>query len=195
MKYLKRILILSTLVIALGLGWTLVVFDTKPLSKECAFCTQSVIQTHRFYQDDLVLGLCTYKPIKPGHCLIIPKRHVQQFDQLTSEEITAIGKLTKKVNLALQKILGPSSYLILQKNGSEVYQSVPHVHFHYIPRPHTDSSPRFSLVWGFITEFLKKPIPEEKIAVWVNRIKETMADIGDDEIENIVPLEQASLTC
>ena len=90
-----------------------------------------------FYEDDLVMGLCNFKPVYPGHSMVITKKHRQSFHECTDEELSAAYKLIKKIHKATQKIYGPLSYFILQKNGPEVSQSVPHVHFHYIPKPKT----------------------------------------------------------
>jgi diadenosine tetraphosphate (Ap4A) HIT family hydrolase len=134
--------------------------------KPCAFCNPQVLATHTFYQDSLVRGLCNHKPVQPGHCLAIIKRHIEKFEESTAEEISAIGNLLKKINLAVQKIYGPSSYMILQKNSPEVGQTVPHVHFHYIPKKKTGKRiiSIFGLLWSFIITVFKKPIKKEELA-------------------------------
>lgn len=106
----------------------------------CAFCDKAVLNSQKFYEDDLVIALYTHKPILPGHCLIIPKRHVERFENLLDEEILQIGRVIKKVNVAASKVFATSSYLLLQKNGLEFGQSIPHLHFHYIPRKAGDDS-------------------------------------------------------
>ncbi len=57
----------------------------------CAFCDDEVLNYQKFYEDDLVLALYTHKPIMPGHCLIIPQRHVKRFEDLSDEEMTRVG--------------------------------------------------------------------------------------------------------
>lgn len=104
------------------LGGLIVLFWNSPWKRQA------------FYKNDLVLALYSHKPIYPGHCLIIPKRHVERFEMLSEEEITEIGRVIKKVNQAVEKVFQTSSYLLLQKNGREVGQT-PHVHVHYIGSP------------------------------------------------------------
>lgn len=70
--------------------------STVALATYCPFCDRAVIERQAFYEDDLVLALYDHKPIFPGHSLIIPKRHVERFEQLTEEEITQIGRAIKK---------------------------------------------------------------------------------------------------
>ena len=110
-------------------------FSPRPahFTEYCAFCDPRVLERQKFYEDDLVLALYTHKPVLPGHCLVLPKRHVERFEQLTDQEITQMGKVIKKVDRAVTEVFSTSSYLLLQKNGIEVGQSVPHVHVHYIP--------------------------------------------------------------
>ncbi len=115
-------------------------FSPQPPLNYCAFCDPKVLDGQTFYEDDLIIALCTHRPVFPGHSLIIPKRHVERFEGLSDEEISRIGKVIKKVNDATVNIFHTSAYLLLQKNGHEVGQTVPHVHFHYIPRKAEDSS-------------------------------------------------------
>ena len=77
----------------------------------CAFCDESVWNRQKFYEDDLVYALYTYKPILPGHYLIIPKRHVDPFEMLTDQEISQIGRVMKKVNEAASKVFDTSAYM------------------------------------------------------------------------------------
>jgi diadenosine tetraphosphate (Ap4A) HIT family hydrolase len=51
-----------------------------------------------------------------------------------------ICRVIKKVDRAVTEVYGTCSYLLLQKNGVEVGQSVPHVHVHYIPWQKGDDS-------------------------------------------------------
>lgn len=140
----------------------------------CAFCDPDVLMRQKFYEDDLVYALITHKPVFPGHCLIIPKRHVERFESLTDAEITQIGKVIKKVNLAVEKVYGTSSYLILQKNGREVGQSVPHVHFHYIPRKEGDDSGLKFVLRMFIAN-AKKPISQKENNETVEKLKKALS--------------------
>ena len=150
-------------------------FSLKPaqISKYCAFCDIKVLDAQKFYEDELVMALYTHKPILPGHCLIIPKRHVQRFEELTDQEIEQMGKVIKKVDRSASKIFETSSYLLLQKNGIEVGQTVPHVHFHYIPRKEGDYS-----VFGFLLKMYiacaKGPISKSHMDWIVKSLKEDL---------------------
>lgn len=136
----------------------------------CAFCSDEVLKRQTFYEDDRVLALYTHKPIYPGHCLIIPKRHVERFEMLTDEEIVAIGQVIKKVNRAVEEVFETSAYLLWEKNGREVGQSVPHVHFHYIPRKKGDDS-TLAFLFNMFLANLKSPISEQEMQETVEKLK------------------------
>jgi histidine triad (HIT) family protein len=145
----------------------------KPLPTYCAFCDATVLNHQKFYEDELVIALCTHKPMTPGHCLVIPKRHVERFEGLTDAEILQIGRVIKKVDQAIPKVFQTSPYLLLQKNGPEAGQSVPHVHVHYIPRKAGDSS-QFGLMFQMYIANVKAPIPSEKMEATVAKIRQAM---------------------
>ena len=139
----------------------------------CPFCSDQVLRRQTFYEDDLVLALYTHKPIYPGHCLVIPKRHVERFEMLEDEEIAAIGKVIKKVNQAVERVFQTSAYLIWQKNGPEVGQSVPHVHFHYIPRKKGDDS-TLAFLFNMFWANAKDPISEQEMEKIVSLLKDSL---------------------
>lgn len=157
----------------------IVFFSISPLvgfsGKDCAFCNPQVLEAQVFYKQTLTEALYSYKPVFPGHCLIIPKRHVERFEELTDDEILQIGQVIKKVNRAVQAVFQTSAYLLLQKNGKEVGQTVPHVHFHYIPRKKGDDSSLKFIYKMYLANFLA-PISvsemEEKLAL----LKSAMED-------------------
>jgi len=141
----------------------------------CAFCAPEILERQAFYEDDLVMALYSHKPIMPGHCLIIPKRHVERFEGLTDEEMTQIGRVIKKVQQATVSVFHTSSYLLLQKNGREVGQTVPHVHVHMIPRV----SGNGSILQFFLRMYyaqLKGPIADQEMVITVKKLREALAE-------------------
>lgn len=113
----KKLSLLAVLLICL-MGGTYSLFikpSSHSLSDCCPFCDPAVLNYQKFYEDDLVFALYTHKPVLPGHCLIIPKRHVERFEMLTDAEITQIGRAIKKVNQVVMEVFETSSYLLLQK--------------------------------------------------------------------------------
>lgn len=137
----------------------------------CPFCDSQVLNNQKFYEDEWVIGLYTHKPATPGHSLAIPKRHVERFDLLTDQEMLALTQLLRKIHYANCKICEASSYLILQKNGIEVGQSVPHLHFHYIPRKKEEHS-LLTFWMHYFWSLLKSPISSIEMQSRVEKFKE-----------------------
>ncbi len=164
-----------------GLYFSLSEKSTPSLSSEnCAFCNQKILDYQKFYEDDLVLALYTHKPILDGHCLVISKRHVERFDGLSAEEMMRIGQVIQKVDRAVVKVFHTPSYFLLQKNGVEAWQTVPHVHFHYIPRPSGDASSLTFLAKMWIAN-LKKPISPARMHEVVEQLQQAMESDQEDK--------------
>ena len=98
----------------------------------CAFCNPDVLACQEFFTAESVRALIDYHPISEGHSLIIPKRHVGCFEDLTDNEWKEIREVILRVHRAASSVFGEADYLLLQKNGKGVGQTVPHVHFHYV---------------------------------------------------------------
>jgi diadenosine tetraphosphate (Ap4A) HIT family hydrolase len=136
----------------------------------CAFCDPAVLEAQAFYEDELVIALYTHKPIFPGHCLVIPRRHVERYEALSDDEMLQIGRVVRKVDAAAQRVFGVSSYLLAQKNGVEVGQSEPHIHFHYIPRQQGDDS-TLKFLYNAVVAKLFPPITREEMSEQVSQLK------------------------
>ncbi len=131
---MKKFLFIFLGLFVLSVGIYFLTPSPKLSRDYCAFCDPKVVNSQKFYEDDTIVALYSHKPVVPGHCLIIPKRHAERFEQLTDEENASISRVIKKVDQAAIKIFNRASYLLMQKNGVEAGQTVPHVHFHYFPR-------------------------------------------------------------
>ena len=137
------------------------IYINSPVVKEsCPFCNSDVIERQSVYRESGCIALLSYKPAVRGHMLIIPERHVERFEDLTSEEIAKIHAMIAKVDVAEKVIYGSTGYVLLQKNGAEAGQTVPHVHFHYLRMTQGDSKIWFVLR-AFVSPWLKALTPEE----------------------------------
>lgn len=155
------------LIIIITIGISLVIGDyftrCSPLdTKECAFCNPVVLETQVCYEDEYIRVLPSHKPAMPGHILIIPKRHIVRFEDLNQQECNHITQAIKNVDVAIRNIHQTSAYLLLQKNGYECGQEVPHVHFHYIPRKEHDAS-ILKLLYNMISSIFHSPLSSEKM--------------------------------
>ena len=88
--------------------------------------------------------------VSPGHTLIIPKRHVASFFELTAEEQAAMLALLAEMRQLLQKERNPDGFNIGINDGAAAGQTVMHLHIHLIPRYAGDQpDPRGGVRWIF----------------------------------------------
>jgi len=78
-------------------------------------------------------------PVNPGHTLVIPRRHVSAYTELTVEEISSLALAAQRVATVLKERLPDCVGITLSlADGEGAGQEVPHVHFHVIPRYRSD---------------------------------------------------------
>ena len=127
----------------------------------CPFCDNVVREKESFMESKNAFVIYNIKPVLPGHSLVIPKRHVITWENLTSEEITEIGLLSKALYKVLRKAFGSEGYNLVVQDGKGTGQTVPHVHMHVIPRKNKDMS-NFKLYatifYGLFKRRILKPI-------------------------------------
>lgn len=73
-------------------------------------------------------------PVSPGHALIIPKRHVVSYFDLTNHEREAMNVMLHFVKQKIDERFHPDGYNIGINVNEAAGQSVFHVHMHLIPR-------------------------------------------------------------
>ena len=73
-------------------------------------------------------------PVSPGHALIVPKRHVASYFDLTHHEREAMNVMLQYVRKKVDERFHPDGYNIGINDGVAAGQSVFHVHMHLIPR-------------------------------------------------------------
>lgn len=99
----------------------------------CPFChlTSSV---EIICESDICVAFYDGYPVSPGHALIIPKRHVASYFDLTNEEREAMTQMMLDVKQRLDERFHPDGYNVGINIGEYAGQSVFHCHMHLIPR-------------------------------------------------------------
>jgi len=91
-------------------------------------------------------------PVSLGHSLVVPKRLVANYFELSLKEQTACWIMVNKVKQELQKIYNPDGFNVGININQEAGQTIPHCHIHIIPRYKGDAErPRVG-VRGVIPE-------------------------------------------
>ncbi len=88
----------------------------------------------KVYEDAETLAFMDIMPSTEGHTLVIPKEPAETMFDLSSDAAAAVMKTTQKVARAVKKAFDCPGVMLVQLNGSAAGQSVPHIHFHILPR-------------------------------------------------------------
>ena len=91
--------------------------------------------------DENTLAYASYDtyPVSKLHCLIIPKRHVKDYFELTKDEVIACNELIKRIKEEiLLKDPSVKGFNIGSNVGKTAGQSILHCHIHLIPRREGD---------------------------------------------------------
>ena len=98
--------------------------------QDCIFCDEPTM----VIENELAFAHYDSYPVNPGHCLIIPRRHVAEYFQATVEEKAAIWALVDEMKTIIDRDYKPDGYNVGVNVGKAGGQSVPHIHVHMIPR-------------------------------------------------------------
>lgn len=134
--------------------------------KECSLCSSGITDSQLLYENDLMCVVYPKKPQVYGHLMIVPKRHVQLYSDITNEEAISLKETIKHIFSSFTTSKQAIGYNLLSNNGSkEVDQSVPHFHMHIFVRFQNDINP---------FKILSKKIPREELTQteWKKRAKE-----------------------
>ncbi|MCD6525053.1 MAG: HIT family protein [Thermococcus sp.] len=104
---------------------------------KCPFCEPD--ERNVLYEDSLIKILIDSYPANRGHLLVVPRRHVEGWEDLTEEEKISLIRGMELAMKALRKALNPDAFNVGMNLGREAGQTVPHLHLHVIPRWNGDS--------------------------------------------------------
>ena len=109
----------------------------KDPNNPCLFC--NIKESGCAHQNDLAYTSYDSYPVSEHHCLIIPKRHVGDYFELSKEELIACDELIKIAkNEILTKDQSVKGFNLGTNIGKVSGQSILHCHFHLIPRREGD---------------------------------------------------------
>ena len=99
----------------------------------CLFCDSK--KSGIAHENDLAYASYDSYPVSDHHCLIIPKRHIKDYFDMTNDELIACNDLIQIVkNEILSKDLNVKGFNIGTNSGKIAGQSIMHCHIHLIPR-------------------------------------------------------------
>ena len=108
------------------------------LTVDCKFCqvVQGKIPGQTVYEDSISMAFLDYRPLFPGHSLLVPKQHYETLIDLPPDLITALFLNARTLAQAMEEGLGAEGSFVAVNN--RVSQSVAHFHIHVVPRRRKD---------------------------------------------------------
>ncbi len=92
------------------------------------------IPCQRVFENAHLLAFLDVNPLAEGHTLVVPKRTVAVFEDLTAEEAAELGRQLPILARKIVAATGAEGFNILINRGQVAGQEVQHVHVHIIPR-------------------------------------------------------------
>jgi len=110
----------------------------EPINNDCIFC-QVVVGLKSaaiVFEDEISLGFLDHRPLFPGHCLLVPKKHFETLADLPGELIGPFFSNVQLLARAVESGLDAEGSFVAMNN--RISQSVPHFHVHVVPRRKKD---------------------------------------------------------
>jgi histidine triad (HIT) family protein len=116
-------------------------------TKPCKFCEIVAGREKSFsvYADNLCAAFLDYRPLILGHVLLVSAAHYPTLADTPDEVMAALALRAKRISNALMRGLEAEGSFIALNNL--VSQSVPHIHFHIVPRRKGDGLFSSGLIW------------------------------------------------
>ena len=105
----------------------------KDPNNPCLFC--NIKESGCAHENSLAYASYDSYPVSEYHCLIIPKRHIKDYFDLSNEELVACNDLIKIVKKEIKdKDPSVKGFNLGTNIGKVSGQSILHCHIHLIPR-------------------------------------------------------------
>ena len=109
----------------------------KDPNNPCIFCNEK--KNNIVDENDHAYASYDPYPVSKKHCLIVPKRHVKNYFDLSEKEILACNQLIKSMKIKIEKKdKSVKGFNIGTNSGKAAGQSIMHCHVHLIPRREGD---------------------------------------------------------
>lgn len=118
---------------------------------ECPFCNVAS-STEHISETATAFAIADKYPVNEGHCLIIPKRHVPDYFELSIHEQRACWLLVNRCKDLMQKRFNSDGFNVGININQSAGQSIPHAHIHLIPRYKGDVLDPFGGVRGVVPD-------------------------------------------
>jgi histidine triad (HIT) family protein len=108
------------------------------MSSDCVFCKviNGDVVADIVFEDSLSVAFLDHRPLFPGHCLLVPKEHIETLGDLPKKLIAPLFSNVQLLSQAVERALAAEGSFVAMNN--RVSQSVPHLHVHIVSRRRKD---------------------------------------------------------
>ena len=98
--------------------------------EDCLFCKIAAgeLPAHKIYEDELAFAFLDKHPINPGHILVIPKEHRENFYDLSDPVYQTVFETAKRLAQTVSRKMNPKKVGLVVAGWD-----VPHAHIHIVP--------------------------------------------------------------
>ena len=102
---------------------------------DCIFCRiiKGDIPSTNVFRDEQVTAFRDLNPAAPTHILLVPNKHIDSINMLSSDDEKLIGHLfTTAKQLAAQEGIAEGGYRLIINTNAHAGQTVFHIHLHLL---------------------------------------------------------------
>ena len=105
---------------------------------KCLFCgiVSGEVNATVVFQDEISVAFLDHRPLFPGHCLLVPRNHIETLGDLPTALVGPFFGNVQLLASAIEVALEAEGSFVAINN--RVSQSVPHLHVHIVPRRKKD---------------------------------------------------------
>ena len=105
---------------------------------DCVFCDIAAgrVPAQVVLEDAEVIAFLDARPVFKGHVLVAPRQHVATLPDLPAAAVGPFFLRIQRISAVMPTALGSQGTFVAANNV--VSQSVPHLHFHVVPRTKGD---------------------------------------------------------
>ena len=106
--------------------------------EDCLFCriVSRAEAAHTVLDEPHAVAFLDFRPLFPGHCLLVPRSHHETLSDLPAQLIGPLFATAQHLALSVEKAMEAEGSFVAMNN--KVSQSVPHLHVHVVPRRRKD---------------------------------------------------------
>ena len=105
---------------------------------DCILCAvrdnDERVEILKVYEDDICFIVLNIYPYNPAHLMIVTRRHITKFLDLTKKEMLHLTRAIQGIQLLLNDLYNPKGYNLGLNQGRDAGGSIEHLHIHLIPR-------------------------------------------------------------